>query len=131
MKSKIKDAKSGFKNSDYNYKLRENIDAVLFPNLTKQKAIPEGKIGFHAEGISFIQETVNHPTHYGGKDNPYEVIKVLEHCLSREEFIGFLKGNIVKYTLRAGKKVGVPKEQCHGKSKFYDDYLNSFLEQNP
>lgn len=29
---------------------------------------------------------------------------VMEAVLSREEFIGFLKGNIVKYSMRAGKK---------------------------
>ena len=25
------------------------------------------------------KEMVNHPSHYGGKDNPYEVIKVIEN----------------------------------------------------
>ena len=29
---------------------------------------------------------------------------VMEAVLSRDEFIGFLKGNIVKYSMRAGKK---------------------------
>jgi len=29
---------------------------------------------------------------------------VMEAVLRREEFIGFLKGNIVKYSMRAGKK---------------------------
>ena len=29
---------------------------------------------------------------------------VMEAVLSRDEFIGFLKGNIIKYSMRAGKK---------------------------
>lgn len=30
--------------------------------------------------------------------------KVMEHILTHEEFVGFLKGNIIKYSLRAGNK---------------------------
>ena len=29
---------------------------------------------------------------------------VMEAVLSRDEFIGFLKGNVIKYSMRAGKK---------------------------
>ena len=42
---------------------------------------------------------VNHPNHYGGSDNPYEVIKVLEKW-----DLDFHLGNVVKYVSRAGKK---------------------------
>ena len=49
-------------------------------------------------------DSVDHPAHYGGKDDPYETIKVLEHRLSLEEFVGFCKGNAWKYLDRAGKK---------------------------
>lgn len=49
-------------------------------------------------------EMVDHPDHYGGKDNPYEVIKVLKAWLSREQYIGFLLGNSLKYNGRLGKK---------------------------
>ena len=51
-----------------------------------------------------MSETVNHPAHYGGEDNPYETIKVLQAWLSPEQFEGFLLGNAVKYISRAGKK---------------------------
>jgi hypothetical protein len=30
-------------------------------------------------------EKVHHPLHYGGADNPYEVIKVLQHWLTPEQ----------------------------------------------
>jgi hypothetical protein len=42
---------------------------------------------------------VDHPQHYGGKDNPYEAIKVIEAW-----DLGFCLGNTVKYISRAGKK---------------------------
>jgi len=45
------------------------------------------------------EEMINHPSHYGGKDNPYEVIKVIDAWN-----LGFALGNTVKYINRAGKK---------------------------
>jgi hypothetical protein len=45
------------------------------------------------------REQVNHPNHYGGKDNPYEAIKVIEAW-----GLDFCLGNAVKYIARAGKK---------------------------
>ena len=45
------------------------------------------------------KEAVDHPSHYGGADNPYEVIKVIEAW-----GLGFNLGNAVKYIARAGKK---------------------------
>jgi hypothetical protein len=45
------------------------------------------------------KEAVNHPSHYGGADNPHEPIVVIEHYK-----LGFNIGNTVKYLLRAGKK---------------------------
>jgi len=42
---------------------------------------------------------VNHPQHYGGEDNVYEAIKVIEAW-----DLGFNLGNTVKYIARCGKK---------------------------
>ena len=49
-------------------------------------------------------EQVNHPQHYGGEDNLYEAIKVIDAW-----DLGFSLGNTVKYISRAGKK-GKDKE---------------------
>lgn len=46
-----------------------------------------------------MSEQVNHPKHYGGENNPYEAIKVIEAW-----GLGFCLGNVVKYISRAGKK---------------------------
>lgn len=53
--------------------------------------------------VPIKKEAVNHPSHYGGKDNPYEVIKVLE-AFPRIINNGHLF-NATKYLLRAGEKV--------------------------
>lgn len=45
-----------------------------------------------------------HDKHY--RDSVVEPILVMQEMFSREELIGFLKGNILKYRLRAGHKGG-------------------------
>lgn len=42
---------------------------------------------------------VNHPSHYGGKNNPFETIKVIKAFS-----LNFNLGNALKYISRAGKK---------------------------
>jgi hypothetical protein len=44
-------------------------------------------------------EMVDHPSHYGGKNNLYEAIKVIEAW-----DLGFNLGNSIKYISRAEKK---------------------------
>jgi Protein of unknwon function (DUF3310) len=46
-----------------------------------------------------MADNINHPKHYGGEDDPYESIKVVEAWS-----LGFHLGNVVKYISRAGKK---------------------------
>lgn len=46
-----------------------------------------------------LTERINHPAHYGGADNPYEAIKVIEAWR-----LNFSCGNALKYIIRAGKK---------------------------
>lgn len=46
-----------------------------------------------------MNDSVNHPDHYGGEHNPYETIKVIEAWL-----LDFNLGNTIKYISRAGKK---------------------------
>jgi hypothetical protein len=46
-----------------------------------------------------MSEMVNHPNHYGGETNTYEVIKIIE-ALEMD----FHLGNTFKYIVRAGKK---------------------------
>ena len=52
-------------------------------------------------------------------------IELIEDFLSKEEYIGFLKGNILKYQLRIGKKDDVAKELK--KIQDYTNELNKIL----
>jgi hypothetical protein len=42
--------------------------------------------------------------HY--KDMAVEPWAVMEAVMTHEEFVGFLKGNLIKYSMRQGKKEG-------------------------
>jgi hypothetical protein len=59
---------------------------------------------------------VDHPEHYGGKDNVYEAIKVIEAW-----DLGFNLGNVVKYVSRAGKKKASNELEDLEKAKWYLD----------
>jgi hypothetical protein len=63
-----------------------------------------------------MRETVNHPDHYGGKDNPYEAIKVIEAW-----GLGFCLGNTVKYVSRAGRKDSTKTIEDLKKARWYLD----------
>jgi len=58
------------------------------------------------------KEQVSHPEHYGGKENSYEAIKVIEAW-----DLDFCLGNVVKYISRAGKKNNTIEDLK--KAKFY------------
>lgn len=62
------------------------------------------------------REAVNHPAHYGGADNPYEAIKVIEAWS-----LGFCLGNAVKYISRMGKKRGTSELEDLKKARWYLD----------
>jgi hypothetical protein len=73
------------------------------------------------------KDAVNHPAHYGGADNPYEVIKVTDAWLTREENIGAMKFQVIKYVARAGKKDPGKTAQDFAKAQFYLNHLNQLL----
>ena len=64
---------------------------------------------------SKVSSTLSRPAHYGGEDNPFEAIKIIHHYN-----LNFNLGNIIKYTLRCGKKDEAIKEL--EKIKQYADF---------
>lgn len=65
---------------------------------------------------SNVKEMVNGPQHYGGVDNPYEVIKVCEAWgLDKDAYLF----NVVKYVARAGKKDPQKELEDLKKAVFY------------
>lgn len=68
-----------------------------------------------ASKSSNVSSTLSRPAHYGGENNPFEAIKIIHHYN-----LNFNLGNIIKYTLRCGKKDEAIKEL--EKIKQYADF---------
>jgi len=88
MSRKVSEKECGPKNGgrseeNYSYKYPTQEEVISF-NIRESKK----------------NEMIDHPNHYGGEDNPYEAIKVIEAWE-----LGFNLGNTIKYISRAGKKL--------------------------
>ena len=109
------------KNSDvadkYGAPPEETTGEFLSP-VWKQK----GTFGFDGPADGEALEMVSHPDHYGGKENLYEAINVIEawdldfHC-----------GSVVKYIARHKKK-GHPKEDIDKAIWYLERYRDQCLE---
>ena len=64
-------------------------------------------------------DPVNHPSHYN--QGGIETLDIIKMSLTKEEYTGYLKGNVLKYRERAQFK-GNP-EQDYAKAKFYFEEL--------
>lgn len=73
--------------------------------------------------MTALKDAVNHPDHYGSKDDPYEAIKVINAW-----DLGFELGNTVKYIARAGKKDKSKELEDLRKAAWYLNHLISKLE---
>lgn len=52
-----------------------------------------------------------------------EPIEVMQAALTPEEFVGFLKGNVIKYSMRARHKQGKSAKKDIAKAKRYAEWL--------
>lgn len=57
--------------------------------------------GFEKRDLGKEYEHVDHPPHYQGR---IECIDYIEDKLTHEEYAGFLRGSVMKYMDRLGKK---------------------------
>ena len=71
-----------------------------------------------------LNNNVNSPSHYNS--GSVECIEAIEAMLSPEEFIGYLRGNSLKYRWRFRYK-GEPIEDLH-KANWYEERLLNFME---
>jgi hypothetical protein len=70
------------------------------------------------------EDLVNHPPHYAQGD--IECIDAIEAALTPEEFRGYCKGNVIKYTWRERHKGG---DQDLGKTRWYVERLIETLRR--
>ncbi len=102
----------------------------LFP--TKDENMPEAKMAssYTRQGYKFKtawgDDDVNNPTHYADQ-GAVECIDAMESMLSREEFIGFLRGNSFKYRWRCRSKGNAVKDLR--KAQWYENRLLAIIEE--
>ena len=101
-------------NLDLSPKLTPEEEQEL-EHMLSMSALNKGTNGTAADDIQISGN------HY--KDMPIQPWHIMEAVLTHEEFVGFLKGNIIKYSLRAGRKDG---SDDAGKAKHYMQKLKEF-----
>ena len=84
-----------------------------------------GSNGVEARREQDKVEAVDHPAHYGGADNPYEAIKVIEAW-----DLKFSPGAAVKYIARHGKKPGASAVKDLRKAAWYCEREAARIEQD-
>lgn len=52
-----------------------------------------------------------------------ETIEIIKSKLSEQQFVGFLRGNIIKYICRAGYKKGATATSDYDKAAYYTNLL--------
>lgn len=75
--------------------------------------------------ISPKVDAVNHPSHY--TQGKVECIDAIESALSPAEYIGFLRGQVIKYQWRCGLKDAAVQEAA--KANWYGQRLEAFLKK--
>tara|TARA_R110002020_G_scaffold238795_2_gene451331 strand:- start:482 stop:748 length:267 start_codon:yes stop_codon:yes gene_type:complete len=66
------------------------------------------------------EDVVNHPPHYSGGEGGIECIDAMRSMLTREEYIGYLRGNSLKYRWRFRSKNGIEDLK---KAAWYEEKL--------
>jgi hypothetical protein len=105
------------------YEDMESFYANTIPQVTPfdAKVTIDAKGNYHIEDAS-APNTKYYDEHYASMAG-LEPIELMQLVLSLPEFVGFLKGNIIKYTMRAGKKQGEAAEKDAAKAKRYIEWL--------
>lgn len=120
---------SGF-NPDFNiYSVEhDRADRVipdLINELTKKPEEDEGVIDRMEDALSKKVDDAVNPSHYKVKGLP-EAIDIINHLVHREQYEGFLWGNIIKYAYRYGRKGD--KAETAGKIAWYAQKLKELGE---
>lgn len=71
-----------------------------------------------------MNDLINHPSHYAREGGKHECIEVLKEWMPKESYLGFLRGNAIKYLCRAGKKNNEAEDLQ--KAQFY---INRLVEE--
>ncbi len=80
------------------------------------------------EPPSTVNDAIEKPSHYHffGEDT----MPMIEKILDTAGYLGFLKGNALKYRLRVGKKEGNSISNDVAKAIYYEKLYNDFVKEN-
>lgn len=84
-----------------------------------------GELEVFPEELNKIDDTVVNPAHYQVEGIP-EAIEIMSHLMTKEQFEGFLWGNIIKYVYRYGRKGD--KKETAGKIAWYAKKLGEVMK---
>lgn len=76
--------------------------------------------------VKIAEDDAINPSHYQVDGIP-EAIEIMEHLMTKEQFEGFLWGNILKYAYRYGRKGD--KKETAGKIEWYANHLKDLEEE--
>ena len=103
---------------------KNNIDNRTLPDLDKANEEIKNAVQGFIEFFKVEPDMVNHPPHYqiGG----IETFDIIRTMLTKEELIGYLKGQILKYRERAAYKGH--QEEDWAKARWYYEKLQEETE---
>lgn len=83
----------------------------------------------NSKNLELVEASNYYDTHYAGEIQPIELMQM---TMPQEQFIGFLIGNIIKYTMRCGKKDDPEKEKAKiHRYKYWLDLARQGVTINP
>lgn len=91
----------------------DSIDDLIYPQSDEQEP---------------AYEMVNQPSHYMLCGS--ETMPMIEKILGTEGYLGFLKGSVLKYRLRASKKKGNSAQQDIEKAMYMENIYDEFIREN-
>ena len=92
-----------------------NIGFLIFSDV--EEIVPDSKKESHCVNTGLPKDS----THY--QHTLLQPLEIMQRIMAPEEFKGFLKGNILKYSIRGGNKQGEPAEKDLGKVETYSRWL--------
>ena len=98
---------------------------VIFDDNNETTYFDEEELGYFEKVDNKLNKVKSPNSKHYELWHDLEAIDIIKNTLTKDEYIGFLKGNILKYQLRLGKKDNVEKEM--EKIKDYQNELNMIL----
>jgi hypothetical protein len=110
------------------YHIDPEYAAKVLPDIMKELADEddEGTVERMEDALNKKTEDAVNPAHYKVEGLP-EAIDIINHLMHREQYEGFLWGNILKYAYRYGRKGG--KAETAGKIAWYANQLKDLAEE--